>query len=288
MNEYTLPDTTRIGYVHLIVSNADEMLAFYRDLLGFHAIQNDDGYFALSANGHAPYHIMLTENRHAKPRQPHTTGLFHLAIRVPNRIELARMFFKIHERRYPFQGFADHGVSEALYMADPEGNGVEIYVDKARDLWPNRQGRLQMTTDPLDVKDLVKELINDRKTSFELNPETDIGHIHLQVSTLSRADKFYHGILGMNITQDSYPGALFLSAGGYHHHIGANIWSGEGAVRPGKDSLGLAGFAIHIPDSRNKDHLLRRFSANRIEISQTGKSYFTHDLDHNPIELIFE
>ncbi|MBL7961622.1 VOC family protein, partial [bacterium] len=192
-----------------------------------------------------------------------------------------------HEHRNPFQGFADHGVSEALYMADPEGNGVEIYVDRPRDLWPKRQGRLQMTTDPLDVNDLIREIKNESSALNELHPETDIGHIHLQVSELSRAEKFYHGILGMDITQDSYPGALFLSAGGYHHHIGANVWSGEGAARPGKDFLGLAGFAIHIPDS-DKDLLLRQFSSNRIEINQKGKLYFTHDFDHNPIELIFE
>lgn len=288
MKEYILPDATRIGYVHLTVSDAEKVSAFYRDLLGFCENRNDDGVIGLSANGHTPHHILLRENRHAKPRRPHTTGLFHLAIRVPNRIELARMFFKIHERRYPFQGFADHGVSEALYMADPEGNGVEIYVDRPMDLWPKRQGRLHMTTDPLDVNDLMNEIKNDSSAIKDLHPETDIGHIHLQVSELSRAEKFYHGILGMDITQDSYPGALFLSAGGYHHHIGANIWSGEGAVRPGKDFLGLAGFAIHIPDSPDKDLLLSQFSSNRIEISQKGKSYFTHDLDHNPIELIFE
>jgi len=288
MTEYKLPDATHIGYVHLIVSNAEKMLAFYRGLLGFQDIQNDQGHIALSSNGRTPYHIILSENRQAKPRQPRTTGLFHLAIRVPNRVELARVFMRLYEHHYPFQGFADHGVSEALYMADPEGNGVEIYVDRPKPQWPYTNGRLVMVTDTLDINGLAAELKNEKNNWNGLHPDTDIGHIHLQVSTLSRAKKFYHGILGMDITQDSYPGALFLSAGGYHHHIGVNIWSGQGAEWPGTDTLGLAGFGIHIPDSKNRDLLLEQFYSNRIEISHKGNSYFAHALDHNSIELIFD
>lgn len=284
MNTYTLPKDTHIGYVHLRVRSLKQELKFYKDILGFHEADRDGGTVYLSADEKKPYHVILTESANASPRQPFTTGLFHLAIRVPNRSELAKMFLRLYENKYPFQGFADHGVSEALYMADPEGNGVEIYVDRPRDQWPRKNGKLEMGTDPLDINGLIKELTGGYKWSG-LHPQTDIGHIHLQVSNLSGAKNFYQNALGMDIMQDSFPGALFLSAGGYHHHIGVNIWSSSGAAPADKGALGLAAFGLHITGTEHD--LVKQLEANNCKISNTDGKIFTEDQDRNRIEFIF-
>lgn len=283
-----LHQDTRIGYVHLRVCSLKKELGFYKELLGFHEVKRYGNHIYLSANRMKPYHIILTEDRSANPRKPFTTGLFHLAIRVPNRRELAAMFLRLYENKYTFQGFADHGVSEALYMADPEGNGVEIYFDRPRGQWPMKNGRLEMVTDPLDINDLVKVFRDEKYEWKGIHPGTDIGHIHLQVSKLSFVEKFYFDILGMDITQDTYPGALFLSAGGYHHHIGTNVWAGEGAAPPNPNTRGLAGFGIHIPDQNNREILIQRMSENHIKMEQSDNRLFVEDYDHNIIELIFD
>ena len=288
MNEYRLPAAVHIGYVHLKVSDSEKMLRFYEDLLGFQKIKIENGDVALSSNGRRPYHIIMTEDRKARHRRPHTAGLFHLAIRVPSRLELARVFLRLYEHHYPFQGFADHGVSEALYMADPEGNGVEIYADRPKEQWQYLNGRLQMTTDPLDANGLIIELKNEKNYWNGLHPDTDIGHIHLQVSKLSLVDRFYHSVLGMDITQDTYPGALFLSAGGYHHHVGANIWAGEGLSPADPDTAGLAGYGIYIGDPVHKTVLLERLQENGLGVERRINGYFTRDLDRISIELIFD
>lgn len=284
MNTYTLPKDAHIGYVHLRVSSLKQELKFYKDILGFHEADRDGGTVYLSADEKKPYHVILTESPKASPRAPFTTGLFHLAIRVPNRQELAKIFLRLYENKYPFQGFADHGVSEALYMADPEGNGVEIYVDRPRDQWPRKEGRLEMVTDPLDINGLIKELNGGYKWNG-LHPQTDIGHIHLQVSGLSAAKDFYQSSIGMAIMQDSFQGALFLSAGGYHHHIGVNIWSSNGAAPAGSGALGLAAFGLCI--SGKEQGIVKQLEANNYKIYNTDGQIFTEDQDRNKIELIF-
>ncbi len=286
MNTYTLPKDAHIGYVHLRVHSLKEELGFYKEILGFQEADRNGETVYLSADGKKPYHIILSESANASPRARFTTGLFHLAIRVPNRLELAKMFLRLCENKYQFQGFADHGVSEALYMADPEGNGVEIYVDRPRDQWPRKEGRLEMVTDPLDINGLIKEL-NDGYKWNGLHPQTNIGHIHLQVSGLSAAKNFYQSSIGMDIMQDSFQGALFLAAGGYHHHIGVNIWSSNGAAPAGKNALGLTAFGLQVPDTFQKDVLIKQLEDNNHQIRYQGDQIFTDDQDQNTIELIF-
>jgi catechol 2,3-dioxygenase len=288
MESNKLPENTHIGYVHLRVHSVEKELKFYDRMLGFHEVERDDKTIYLSANGKKPYHLILTENEKAPSRTPFSTGLFHLAIRVPSRPELAKMFLRLYENKYPFQGFADHGVSEALYMADPEGNGVEIYFDKSRDKWPFSNGRLEMVTDPLDINDLISELRDEKYEWKGLHPQTDIGHIHLQVSKLSAAQNFYQRSLGMDIMQDSFPGALFLSAGGYHHHVGVNVWASNGAGPPAGDTLGLIAFGLHVPDSQKKEMLLQQFEENNYTIRTQNNRILAEDTDRNAMELIFE
>ncbi|MDQ3022209.1 MAG: hypothetical protein M3R36_16800 [Bacteroidota bacterium] len=167
-----------------------------------------------------------------------TTGLFHLALRFPNRIELARVFLRLFDNKLKFQGFSDHLVSEAIYLTDPDGNGVELYADKPRELWEWKMGEVQMDTLPLDLSKITGEL-DDKEVWNGIHPDTDLGHIHLNVSDLFQAEKIYNDIIGFNVTNSSYPGAKFFSAGGYHHHIGTNTWQTRKGIATKREFSGI-------------------------------------------------
>jgi catechol 2,3-dioxygenase len=231
MNEFRLPAAVQIGHVHLQVSDLERARVFYKEFIGFKEISRDRETTILSATGQLPAHILLTARPGAKPKPPRTTGLYHVAIRFPDRRELSRVFRRLIEQAWQFQGFADHLVSEALYLADPDGNGLELYTDRPREQWRWRNGQVEMTTDPLDVDDWLRESDNDPTPWNGVHPNTDIGHVHLHVADLQKAEAFYHGVLGFDITQRSYPGVVHLG-GGYHHHIGLNLWAGKGAPPP--------------------------------------------------------
>lgn len=236
---------TRISHVQLRVKNIDREWVFYRDLLGFVETSRLDATVGLSATGELPAQVLLTESPSATPRPPRTMGLFHVAIRYPNRVELAKSLTRLLQHGYPIQGAADHLVSEAIYVADPEGNGIELYCDRPKESWRWSNGEIAMATDPLDVEALLREADGQEWTG--IHPQTDIGHIHLNVGSLENAEEFYAKQLGFDVTTRAYPGALFLSAGGYHHHIGVNIWNGRNASRPPANSLGLISFGIMAP-----------------------------------------
>ncbi len=285
LSAHKLPSGTKIGYVHLRVNDLDKELRFYSDLLGFHETGREGSTVYLSAKGDRPPHIILSETAHGEVSSSFTTGLFHLAIRLPDRKELAKMFLRLNGKRYPFHGFADHGVSEALYMADPEGNGVEIYYDRPPNEWPYENGRLAMVTEPLDLDGLVADVNPQHEEWKGLHPGSDIGHIHLKVSELAKAGNFYGQALGMDVMQDDFPGALFLSAGGYHHHIGANIWSSRGARPPKEDEPGLAAFALTIPNETGLQDLAQRLEP-RYLVQRSGGRMFVEDEDRIKIELV--
>jgi len=291
MNTFNLPAATQIGHAHLQVADLDHAIKFYQELVGFKQISRDNETAMLSASGKFPAHIILSARADAKPKPPHTTGLFHIAIRLPNRRELARVFRRLIEHGWPFQGFADHLVSEALYLADPGGNGVELYTDRPREQWRWRNGAVEMATDPLDVDDLLRESENDPTPWNGVHPQTDIGHVHLHVSDLPKAEAFYHGMLGFDITQRSYPGALFISAGGYHHHLGLNIWAGIGAPPPPPEAVGLLSFSINIPDGRTLDILTQRLQSAGFFVENKNDlinqpMLVTRDQDGNRVELV--
>ena len=248
MKPFRLPASTHIGHVHLQVSDLARSLRFYADLLGFKEVKRAGRTAYLSASGQAPYHIVLTEISNAQPKPPRTTGLYHVAIRLPNRRELARVFKRLLDHGWRFHGFSDHKVSEAIYLPDPDDNGLELYRDRPREQWPWRDGQVAMRTDPLDVDDLLREVTGDETPWAGIHPETDIGHVHLHVTDLARTEAFYHGLLGFDVMQRDYPGALFFAAGGYHHHLGTNIWAGVGAPPPPPNAVGLRYFTVRLPD----------------------------------------
>jgi catechol 2,3-dioxygenase len=293
MNRFRMPDEVHIRHVHLQVSDLDAALAFYGHLLGFQHVGRNGATATLSATGQAPYHILLTERPGARPKPARTTGLYHVAIRFPRRHALARAFRRLVEHRWPFQGFSDHRVSETLYLADPGGNGLELHVDRPQDRWSWQHGQVTMATDPLDAEVLLSKAARDPEAWNGVHPETDIGHVHLHVSDLGRAETSYHGILGLDVTQRSYPGALFLSAGGYHHHLGVNVWAGVGASPPPPKALGLLSFAFHLPDLQSRDKVLARAQAASLDVEsgpeyEHAESALIRDPDGNGVELLVE
>src|SRR5260221_5316972 len=205
-----------IGAVHLTIADLDRSVRFYETHLGFLTHFRDPRTARLGAGGVDL--LELTQSETAR-RASGTTGLYHFAILVPTRGDLARSFRRLLETRTQMQGAADHGVSEALYLADPDGNGIEIYRDRPREEWPFAAGQLRMTTDALDPGDLPAEEAGGAGGE-RLPRGTIIGHVGLRVAHLDATERFYGDVLGFQITQRYGPGALFVSAGAYYHHAG--------------------------------------------------------------------
>jgi catechol 2,3-dioxygenase len=248
MSQYVSIDPgTSIGAVRLAVADLDDVADFYRGAIGLRPLEPKQSKIVRLGTGEdaAPL-VELVGDPSAPPRPRHTTGLYHLAILVPTRADLARALQRVADAGWRLTGAADHLVSEALYLSDPEGNGIEIYRDRPREQWRYRDGAIQMSTEPLDLDGVLGELSRE-DAGAGMPAGTRIGHVHLNVADLTAAETFYSGALGFDVTVRGYPGALFVSAGGYHHHIGLNTWTGEGAPPPPPLSRGLRWFEIRLP-----------------------------------------
>ncbi|HEX7118779.1 MAG TPA: VOC family protein [Longimicrobiales bacterium] len=256
MHDFRLPDATRLGGLTLRVADAARSLAFYRDVIGLRPLASEGGRATLSATGRAPALLTLEERAGARPRPRHTAGLYHFALLVPTRRDLAAVLRHLHECRWPMAGASDHDVSEALYLSDPDGNGIEIYADRPRDRWRWTDGAVAMTTTPLDLRGLLAELEPEAPAWTGLPEGTVLGHVHLHVPDLDAAEAFYHGALGFDVVNDSYPGARFLSAGRYHHHVGLNVWAGLGVPPTPEDAAGMTEYEVVLPDLDASDRLL--------------------------------
>jgi catechol 2,3-dioxygenase len=243
----SIDPATTMGPVRLTVGDLDSVRAFYRDAIGLAELDSKDEVVRLGANSDSGGSIVeLVGDPDALPRPRGTSGLFHLAILVPSRADLARTLQRVAEAGWRLSGASDHLVSEALYLSDPEGNGIELYRDRPREEWPVRDGVLQMDTLPLDLDGVLGELRRE-DAGKGMPAGTRMGHVHLNVGDLAAAEAFYSGGLGFDVMVRGYPGALFVSAGGYHHHLGLNTWAGEGAPPPPEGSRGLRQFAIELP-----------------------------------------
>jgi catechol 2,3-dioxygenase len=276
------PDT-RIGMVHLAVADLERSLAFYEQILGFqeHRREGDRAYLGAGAADL----LALTEERGARPSRG-TTGLYHFAVLVPSRRHLAHSLARLVETETTMQGFADHLVSEAVYLADPDGNGIEIYRDRPRDEWPYERGQLQMASDPLDVAGLLAEVTGQQEAWPGLDPATTIGHIHLHVSDLRQAETFYLDVLGFDLVLRYGPSATFVSAGGYHHHIGLNTWAGAGAPPPPPGSAGLRWYEIVLPARDERERLLERARHAGHEPREQPEGFYLEDPSGNGIMLV--
>jgi catechol 2,3-dioxygenase len=238
----SLPADAHIGSVALTVSDLDRSVSFYRDTLGFQEASRD-GRTALLSAGEGPALLELRELAGAVPKPRRSTGLFHFAILVPTRAALGRSLRRLADRKWPLSGVADHLVSEALYLNDPDGLGIEIYRDRPRDTWRRENGELAMASDPLDLQSVADE--PGAETPWRgLDAGTVIGHVHLHVSRIEEGEAVFCGDVGFEPMVRSYPGALFVAAGGYHHHLAMNTWVGVGAPPPPENAVGLRSFTV--------------------------------------------
>lgn len=243
---FRLPGTAHVGAVHLQVSDPKRSLAYYEQVLGLRAYTATHDSASLSAHGDEQPLVTLHTRSGVRHARRGTLGLYHFAILLPQRAALGR--FAAHLAALGVRvGMADHLVSEALYLSDPDGLGIEIYADRPRDVWEHRNRELTMATDPLDVTSVIAAASGEKWDGAPSG--TTMGHVHLHVGSLDGAEAFYHRALGLDKTVWSYPGALFFSAGGYHHHLGTNVWSPGPA--PSADEAQLLEWELLVPSAKD-------------------------------------
>lgn len=251
----SIPATTAMGPVHLAVADLERSLPYYREAVGLEVRERGAGRASLGA-GEAEL-LVLVEEPGARPAPRHT-GLFHFALLVPARADLARWLAYAARQRVPLAGVSDHYVSEAVYLGDPDGHGIEIYADRPREMWEG-QVMARMTTEPLDVQGLLAELDDPATAAFDGLPAgTVMGHVHLQVASAEDAVVFYRDLLGFDLMAEFVPSAAFFGAGGYHHHVGANTWRSRGATPPPSGSAALRHATIVLPDLAGRDRVAAR------------------------------
>lgn len=247
---YRLPDETRLGRVRLQVADLARSIEFYEETLGFRTVDGDSTSAVLAAYGNDTPIVRLDEKPGIRPVPTRSRlGLFHFAILLPDRNSLGR-FVKHLAEDNTRAGASDHLVSEAFYLQDPDNLGIEVYADRPRETWRRVGRELMMATDPIDMESLVASA-DGRWTGMPAG--TTIGHVHLHVGDIATASSFYSEGLGFDRMAWSYPGALFLGAGGYHHHLGTNIWAGRNATRPSEDEARLLDWTITVPTTADVD-----------------------------------
>lgn len=251
---------TEVGFLSLTVSDLARSVAFYTEAMGFAVLHQENGTATLGTAG-TPL-LVITERAGARPwprEQRSYTGLYHFAILMPTRADLGRWVRHWRELGLPL-GQGDHLVSEALYLSDPDGNGIEVYRDRPRDEWQWANGQVRMASNPVDIRGLLTEAERAGEPWSGLPAGARLGHIHLQISDIARSEAFYHDILGFDVVA-RMPSALFISAGGYHHHIGMNTWHSEGAPPAPADMVGLRFYTIDLPDTEALAAVVARLDA---------------------------
>lgn len=262
--------TTQVGLLALSVADLNRSLAFYTDTFGFALLDRAAPHATLGVAG-TPL-LLLTEVPGARPF-PHDrygyTGLYHFAVLVPSRADLGRWLRHWLEVGNALPGQGDHLVSEALYITDPDGNGIEVYRDRPRAEWQWDHGSVRMSADPVDIQGLLDAAAGTSDPWTGLAPGTRLGHMHLQVGDIPQAAAFYHDVLGFDITA-AMPTALFVSAGGYHHHIGMNIWHSRGAGPAPAGVAGLRFFSLELPDVQAIAAVVARLSAAGVAVTRSA------------------
>jgi catechol 2,3-dioxygenase len=246
---------TTLGAVHLTVSDLAASLAYYRETVGLDVLETDGAVARVGAGGREL--LVLVEEPGARPAHGHT-GLYHFALLLPQRTDLARWLAHAARTRAALTGLSDHFVSEAIYLSDPDGHGIEIYWDRPRERWQGLVAE-RLTTVPLDVASLLGELQDPESEPFEGLPAgTVMGHVHLKVREIAETIAFFRDALGFGLMAQLGAQAAFLAAGGYHHHFGANTWESAGATPPPPGAAALRHATILLPDAAERDRVLDR------------------------------
>ena len=294
------PLNLKIDHVHLNVSNLEKSLQFYRSILGFSIARKNHKTALLSTddNNSESFLVALSESDEEGPSTAgnrQKAGMYHFAILLPGRKFLSLFLRHLREKLDPeyYGGMADHGVSESIYIHDPDFNGIEVYTDRSPLKWKWANGRVQMITEPLDTANLLKESTATDLEWHSLPQTTSIGHVHLHVSDLGKAKTFYNEVLGLNHTA-TYPGAYFFASNRYHHHVATNTWLGENISSAGNNELGLDHFAINLNDIGELRLLKDHFSEFHIDIdeqliesdTQFTSSFYAYDFDGIQIQFL--
>jgi catechol 2,3-dioxygenase len=281
-NQFAIAADLTLGPVELTVAELGRSLAFYEGVLGLKVREIGEGERAVElAAGEAPL-LRLYERPGARRKPTQTTGLYHVALLTPSRRELARTLARLAAARYALGGASDHLVSEALYLDDPDGNGLEIYADRPRSAWTRAGNEVRMAVDPLDMESLLREL--DDAPWAGMAAGTVIGHVHLHVADLRATEAFYGGVLGFELMQ-RYPGALFMAAGGYHHHLGLNTWAGVGVPPAPPEAAGLRRFTVLLPDSDAREAVAERVRAAGLGLEEREEGLLLRDPAQHAILL---
>ncbi|HEV2772172.1 MAG TPA: VOC family protein [Thermoleophilaceae bacterium] len=264
----------RLGPVHLRVTDVDRSVAFYGDALGLPTHRREDRTAALGTGEEDV--LVLVEEVAARPPGRHA-GLFHFALLHPSREELARAVARLGASATPIEGASDHGVSEAIYLSDPDGNGIELYADRPRERWPAPAPgeRVGMFTRPLDLRGLVG-LVAGEEPPRHASEGLAVGHVHLHVGDIERGLAFYRDILGFE-EMAVLPGAAFVSAGGYHHHLGFNVWRGSGVPPAPADAVGLRHWTIVLPDEADLAAMRERLVGAGVEAEDADRGLLVRD-----------
>jgi catechol 2,3-dioxygenase len=271
-----------IGTVYLTVSDLERSTHYYQHNIGLKLHRKENFVAALGVGGADL--LVLQEQKGARHVQG-VTGLYHFAILVPTRRDLARTLRHLIESETPLGGFADHAVSEAIYLNDPDGHGIEIYRDRPETEWPRLKGQLQMTTEQLNIPQLMEIAMADKEPWAGMAEGTIMGHIHLHVSNLQQAVTFYQQILGMDLVMYYGNSAAFVSYNGYHHHVGLNTWAGAGAPPAPEDAARLRWWQLRLPDMALLLPIVQRAQANNWPIQGEGNAFFIQDPSQNTIVL---
>ena len=281
---FRLPDATRLGRVRLQVADLARSLEYYETVLGLRTLSSGPATASLGAHDDSRVLVELHERRDARPAgHPARLGLYHFAILLPDRPSLGRFVRHLADRSIR-AGASDHLVSEALYLTDPDGLGIEVYADRPRETWRRVGRELMMATDPIDMIGLTKAAGSEQWVGMPAG--TVMGHVHLHVGDIATSAAYFSESLGFDRMVWHYPGALFLGAGGYHHHLGTNTWAGAGARRPSEDDAQLLEWTIELPDAAGVSAVEASLLAGGHLARRDGGSLLSHDPWGTRIRLV--
>lgn len=276
------PPVTFVGQVNLKVQNFERALAFYKEVIGFRVFEQTERSAKLTADGKTVL-LSIEQPVDVIPKQARTAGLYHFALLLPQLSDLAVILRHLVKAGYPLQGASDHLVSEALYLADPDGNGIEIYTDRPASKWDWKNNEVVMATEALDAENLLAEGKDESWNGLPAG--TIMGHIHLHVSELAKTEDFYTKGLGFEVVCRYGSQALFISSGKYHHHIGLNTWNGVGAPKPPVNSVGLESFTLVLPDAKSVIATIARLKEIGASVTEEEHGVYIADPSGNRIKL---
>ncbi|ELY70940.1 VOC family protein [Natrinema versiforme] len=283
-----LPADTRLGRTALRVADLAATIEFYRDIVGLRVLDRDETRATLGVDDAPLLEVLAASTAEPEPRDAQRAGLYHNAFRVPSRAGLGAALERIRDR-WTLDGASDHGVSEALYCTDPAGNGVEIYRDRPREAWPRTDdGTIRAAGGPLDLDAVAAAADDADATDSRSAPGgTTLGHIHLEVSSLKDAETFYVDLVGFDVSMSFAPGARFVSAGGYHHHVGLNTWNRRSDAADAAGGLGLAWFEVLVPDADALETVRARLADGGAAITEIEDGIEVDDPDGIAIRVRF-